>query len=78
MSLGSPLSGTCHAYATYQYETETTTENQTKARRTQQELARQVGVARNSVATWERGEMAISEPAARLIQRIADDRKVKR
>ncbi|WP_425149991.1 helix-turn-helix transcriptional regulator [Candidatus Binatus sp.] len=45
---------------------------------TQEELAREVGVARNSVARWERGEMAIGEPAARLIQRIADDRKVKR
>jgi transcriptional regulator with XRE-family HTH domain len=45
---------------------------------TQEELALEVGVARNSVARWERGEMAISEPAARLIQRIADDRKAKR
>jgi transcriptional regulator with XRE-family HTH domain len=45
---------------------------------TQEKLAHEVGVARNSVARWERGEMAISEPAARLIQRIADDRKVKR
>lgn len=45
---------------------------------TQQELAHQVGVARNSVARWEKGEVAISEPAARPIQRIADDRKVKR
>jgi transcriptional regulator with XRE-family HTH domain len=45
---------------------------------TQEELAREVGVARNSVARWERGEMAISEPAARLIQRIAADSKVKR
>ncbi len=45
---------------------------------TQEGLAREVGVARNSVARWERGEMAISEPAARLIQRIADDRKMKR
>ncbi|WP_414645330.1 helix-turn-helix domain-containing protein [Candidatus Binatus sp.] len=45
---------------------------------TLQELAHQVGLARNSVARWERGEMAISEPATRLIQRIADDRKVKR
>jgi transcriptional regulator with XRE-family HTH domain len=43
---------------------------------TQEKLAHEVGVARNSVARWERGEMAISEPAARLIQRIADDRKV--
>jgi transcriptional regulator with XRE-family HTH domain len=43
----------------------------------QAQLAREVGVAANSVARWERGEMAISEPAARLIQRIADDPKVK-
>jgi transcriptional regulator with XRE-family HTH domain len=41
----------------------------------QAQLAREVGVATNSVARWERGEMAISEPVARLIQRIADDPK---
>ncbi len=45
---------------------------------TPQELGHQVGVARNSVAPWARGEMAISEPAARLIQRIANNRKVNR
>jgi transcriptional regulator with XRE-family HTH domain len=43
----------------------------------QARLAREVGVAPNSVARWERGEMAISEPSARLIRRIADDPKVK-
>lgn len=38
----------------------------------QQRLADAVGVARNSVARWERGEMRIAEPAARLIRIIAE------
>jgi len=35
---------------------------------TQVQLAEAVGVASNTVARWERGEMAIPEPAARLIK----------
>jgi DNA-binding transcriptional regulator YiaG len=35
---------------------------------TQAEFGEVVGVARNSVARWERNEMAIREPIARLIR----------
>ena len=37
---------------------------------TQVEFAELVGVAANTVARWERNEMVMREPAARLIQRI--------
>ncbi len=38
---------------------------------TQMALAQAVGVTSNTLARWERGEMGISEPAARLLQKIA-------
>jgi len=38
---------------------------------TQVQLADAVGVASNTIARWERGEMAIPEPAARLIKVLA-------
>lgn len=37
---------------------------------TQQELAALVGVGRIAVARWETGARGISEPIARLVQRI--------
>lgn len=42
---------------------------------TQAALAKAIGVASNTVARWERGEMTISEPAARLVEKIAEERK---
>jgi DNA-binding transcriptional regulator YiaG len=45
---------------------------------TQAALAEAVGVTSNTVARWERGEMAISEPAARLLEKLAEERKIGR
>ena len=40
-------------------------------------LAEAIGVTSNTVARWERGEMAISEPAARLLQKIAAEQRAR-
>lgn len=45
---------------------------------TQAEMAKAVGVASNTVARWERDEMSISEPMARLIRTILAQEKAKR
>jgi len=44
---------------------------------TQVKLGDAVGVTGNTIARWERGEMAINEPAARLILRIQAEQKAK-
>jgi transcriptional regulator with XRE-family HTH domain len=41
---------------------------------TQKELAKQVGVHKNTVARWERNELSIRESTARLLQFVARDR----
>ena len=41
-----------------------------KLKWTQARLADAAGVSRNTIARWERDEVAIGEPAARLIRRI--------
>jgi DNA-binding transcriptional regulator YiaG len=45
---------------------------------TQAALAEAIGVTSNTVARWERDEMAISEPAARLLEKLAEERKIAR
>ncbi len=42
---------------------------------TQVELAERIGVHANSVARWERDEVRITEPVARLIQLLAKTAK---
>ena len=46
-----------------------------RLRFTQVELAKLVGVASNTVARWERDEMAMRERRARLIQSISATKK---
>jgi transcriptional regulator with XRE-family HTH domain len=45
---------------------------------TQGQLAELVGVTPNTVARWERGEMEMREPTARLIQSIHVAKKKRR
>ncbi len=43
---------------------------------TQTVLAEVIGLRPNTVARWERGEIDISEPSARLVERITAERGV--
>jgi len=45
---------------------------------TQAQLAEAVGVTWNTIARWERDEVGIGEPAARLVRRILAEQRVKR
>lgn len=45
---------------------------------TQVEFAVKIGVASNSVARWERGEMKITEPVAKLVLLLQHTPKRKR
>jgi len=45
---------------------------------TQAQLAGAIGVTWNTIARWERDEVGIGEPAARLIRRILAEQRVKR
>ncbi len=45
---------------------------------TQPEFARRIGVHWTTVSRWERDEVAIPEPAARLMRLLAEPRKRKR
>ena len=45
---------------------------------TQAQLAEAVGVSGNTIARWERDEVGIGEPAARLVRRILAEQRVKR
>lgn len=44
---------------------------------TQQQLADELGVAANTVARWERGELGMRESTERLILRVAADHGIK-
>jgi repressor LexA len=45
---------------------------------TQEQLARELGVHRVSVARWETGEHRIPEPVARLLGRLRQEAKAKK
>ena len=47
-------------------------------RLTQTEFAAALGVSRDSVARWEAGTRQMSEPTARLLQRIRKEAKTKK
>jgi transcriptional regulator with XRE-family HTH domain len=44
---------------------------------TQMELAKAVGITSNTIARYERDELSIPEPTARLVRSIAATEKVK-
>ncbi len=49
-----------------------------RLRWTQAQLAEAVGVSGNTIARWERDEVGIGEPAARLIRRVLAEETSKR
>lgn len=44
---------------------------------TQVQLSEALGVRANTVARWERGELRIGEPVARLLKLLASDREAR-
>jgi DNA-binding transcriptional regulator YiaG len=49
-----------------------------KLRLSQMKFAALVGVTSNTVARWERGELGLSGTSAKLLDKLAEDRAIRR